>query len=63
MRSRSFTSGISSLLGASLLWAFSFGLIGTYLTDLNPFMVAWIRLSLSCLLFLPLLRPSKIWDC
>ncbi len=56
MRSRSFTSGISSLLGASLLWAFSFGLIGTCLTDLNPFMVAWIRLTLSFLLFLPLLR-------
>lgn len=60
MRSKSFTSGISSLLGASLLWAFSFGLIGTYLTDLDAFMVAWIRLTLSFLLFLPLLRPRGV---
>ncbi len=60
MRSRSFTSGISSLLGASVLWAFSFGLIETYLTDLDAFVVAWIRLTLSCLLFLPLLRPHRV---
>ena len=60
MRSKSFTSGISSLLSASLLWAFSFGLIKTYLGGLDPFMVALIRLTLSFLLFLPLLRLRAV---
>lgn len=60
MRSKSFTSGIASLLGASLLWAFSFGLIATHLKGVDAFMVAWIRLTLSFLLFLPLLRVKRL---
>jgi len=41
------------LLTASLLWAFSFGLIGHWLAGLPPCFLAWIRLGLSCLLFVP----------
>ncbi len=41
------------LLGASLLWAFSFGLIKEHLTDLDPWFVACLRLALAALVFLP----------
>ncbi len=44
------------LLVASLLWSFSFGLIGRYLVDVDSNVVAFIRLSISFLLFLPFLR-------
>ena len=44
------------LLTASLLWAFSFGLIGRFLIGVNPSAVAFIRLSISFVLFAPLLR-------
>jgi drug/metabolite transporter (DMT)-like permease len=60
VRSKSFTSGLSSLLCASLLWAFSFGLIETHLAGLDPYAVACIRLALSFLLFLPLLRVRGV---
>lgn len=43
----------------SLIWAFSFGLIKTHLTGFDPFLVAWIRLFLSLLVFLPLLRLRR----
>jgi drug/metabolite transporter (DMT)-like permease len=46
------------LLLASLLWAFSFGLIKRVLAGLDPFFVAWVRLALSFLLFLPFARPA-----
>lgn len=47
------------LLGASLLWAFSFGLIGNALKDVDFFVIAWIRLFLSLLIFLPFCRPRR----
>ena len=45
------------LLMVSLLWAFSFGLIKGQLAGLNPGWVAFIRLSLSFLLYMPFIRP------
>jgi drug/metabolite transporter (DMT)-like permease len=44
------------LLTASLIWAFSFGLIKTQLAGLDPFLVAALRLGLALWLFLPFLR-------
>ncbi len=44
----------------SLLWAFSFGLIGNALAGLDPFFVATVRLGLALLVFLPFLRAAKI---
>jgi drug/metabolite transporter (DMT)-like permease len=41
------------LLGASVLWAFSFGLIKGHLTELDPWFVAGIRLALAAAVFLP----------
>ena len=48
------------LLIASFIWAFSFGLIKKYLGGLDANFVAAVRLALSFLLFLPLLRPRKV---
>jgi carboxylate/amino acid/amine transporter len=48
------------LLIASLVWAFSFGLVKKYLGDLDANFIAFVRLALAFLLFLPLLRPRKI---
>lgn len=45
------------LLIVSLLWAFSFGLIKTYLAGIDSAFVAAVRLTLSLLVFLPFLRP------
>ncbi len=42
-----------SLLAASLVWAFSFGLIKTRLADHDPRAVALVRLALAALLFAP----------
>jgi carboxylate/amino acid/amine transporter len=47
------------LLIASFVWAFSFGLIKKYLGGLDANFVAFVRLALSFLLFLPLLKPRK----
>jgi len=41
---------------ASLLWAFSFGLIGRYLTGLDSQSVAFVRLLISLVIFAPFLR-------
>src|SRR6056297_1431250 len=41
------------LLAASLLWAFSFGLIKRFLPDLDPWWVAAVRLSLATAAFAP----------
>jgi drug/metabolite transporter (DMT)-like permease len=49
-----------ALLAASLIWAFSFGLIKTQLAGVPPHLVAFLRLGLSALLFLPWCRPRKI---
>jgi drug/metabolite transporter (DMT)-like permease len=46
------------LIAASLIWAFSFGIIKTYLGGLNPVFTAAARLGLSCLIFLPFFRPG-----
>jgi drug/metabolite transporter (DMT)-like permease len=48
------------LLLASLLWAFSFGLIGRYLRGVDPCAVACIRLAISFFLFAPFLRIRAI---
>ena len=48
------------LLITSFIWAFSFGLIKKYLGGLDANFVAAVRLALSFLLFLPLLRPRKV---
>ncbi|MCJ7524474.1 MAG: EamA family transporter [Candidatus Aminicenantes bacterium] len=48
------------LLITSFIWAFSFGLIKKYLGGLDAGFVALVRLAISFLLFLPLLRPRKI---
>jgi drug/metabolite transporter (DMT)-like permease len=48
------------LLIASFIWAFSFGLIKKFLGGLDAGFVAFVRLALSFLLFLPLLRPRKL---
>jgi drug/metabolite transporter (DMT)-like permease len=48
------------LLLTSFIWAFSFGLIKRHLGDLNADFVAFTRLFLAFLLFLPLLRPRRI---
>lgn len=44
------------LIAASLLWAFSFGLIGRYLGGLDSQSVAFVRLLISLLVFVPLLH-------
>lgn len=48
------------LLITSLIWAFSFGLIGNVLQGLDPIMIAGARLTIALLAFLPLLRPKQI---
>lgn len=44
----------------SLIWAFSFGLIGSTLAGVDSYFVATLRLGCATLLFLPWLRPKKI---
>lgn len=51
---------MAALLAASLIWAFSFGLIKTQLAGVPPHLVAFLRLALSALLFLPWFRPRRI---
>jgi len=40
----------------SLIWAFSFGLIGSSLSGVDSFLVATLRLGVAALIFLPFLR-------
>lgn len=47
------------LLITSFIWAFSFGLIKKYLGGMDAGFVACVRIGLSFLLFLPLLRPRR----
>ena len=51
---------MSALLAASLIWAFSFGLIKTQLAGVPPHLVAFLRLGLSTLLFVPWCRPGRV---
>ena len=50
------------LVIVSLVWAFSFGLIGNTLADLPSAWVGWVRLGLSALVFLPFARrvPGRL---
>jgi drug/metabolite transporter (DMT)-like permease len=48
------------LIFTSLIWAFSFGLIKSNLTNLSPDFVAFIRLALPLLLFLPVYKKNKL---
>ena len=48
------------LLAASLLWAFSFGLIKGQLAGLDPVAVATIRLLLAAVVFLPLMLRGRL---
>ena len=47
------------LLIVSVIWAFSFGLIKKYLPGVDPNLVAFLRLALASLLFLPFLRRRE----
>lgn len=44
----------------SLIWAFSFGLIGNALAGLDSYFVASVRLGLAALVFLPFLRLATV---
>lgn len=48
------------LAAVSFIWAFSFGLIGSRLSGVDPYVVAAIRLGLACLLLLPFLRRAHL---
>lgn len=48
------------LLAVSLLWSFSFGLIETHLSSLDSNLVAFLRLGLSLLAFLPFLKLGAV---
>ena len=48
------------LLIASFIWAFSFGLIKGKLTDLDPNLVSFLRILISFLIFIPVLKLKKI---
>jgi len=48
------------LLTASMVWAFSFGLIKQNLADLDSNFVALVRLLISFAVFAPLMRPGKL---
>lgn len=48
------------LLLTSLIWAFSFGLIGNVLQGTSPYALAVARLGLALLVFLPLLRMRRL---
>ena len=44
----------------SIIWAFSFGIIGSSLTGVDSYLVASLRLASASLVFLPFLRPKYI---
>jgi drug/metabolite transporter (DMT)-like permease len=48
------------LLAASLLWAFSFGLINQQLVGIDPVLLAFLRLCVSVLAFAPLLPGGRL---
>ena len=43
----------------TFIWAISFGLIGSSLRGVDPFLVATLRLACATLLFLPFIRPKE----
>ncbi len=60
MAGKTTVAGVVALLGVTLVWAFSFGLIGLFLSGVNPVFVATARLGLATLCFLPFLRLRQI---
>ena len=48
------------LILVTLIWGFSFGLIKGNLSGIDPYFVAFIRMALSLLVFLPFLRIRKL---
>lgn len=49
------------LVGITLLWAFSFSLIGVYLAgQVDSYFSVFMRVALAALLFIPLLRPIPL---
>lgn len=48
------------LVVVSILWALSFGLIKTYLSATDAYLVSLVRMLLSFVIFLPLLKPNRI---
>lgn len=50
------------LLLASLIWAFSFGLLGNVLAGVPPAWVAGVRLALAALVFAPFLKRQPVRD-
>jgi drug/metabolite transporter (DMT)-like permease len=48
------------LLLVSVIWGFSFGLIKTNLTSVNPILVTGLRLLVACLVFIPFLKLRKV---
>ena len=48
------------LLLVSLIWAFSFGLIKTNLSSIDPVVVTGLRLLIAAVAFMPFLKLSKI---
>ncbi|WP_346797774.1 carboxylate/amino acid/amine transporter [Halomonas sp. Bachu 37] len=49
------------LVGVTLLWAFSFSLIGVYLAgQVDSYFAVLLRVALAALVFLPLLRPGLL---
>jgi drug/metabolite transporter (DMT)-like permease len=50
---------LAYLVIASLIWAFSFGLIKDQLEAYDPLAVTFARLAISALVFLPFLRPAR----
>ena len=48
------------LLTVTIIWAFSFGLIKNQLTNLDSNFVAFVRMGISLLVFLPFLRIRKL---
>ena len=49
-----------TLVVVSFIWAFSFGLIGNTLSGLDAYFVAFVRLGLAAIVFLPFLKIGKI---
>ena len=48
------------LIIVTLIWGFSFGLIKGNLTGIDPYFIAFIRMALSLLVFLPFLRVRRL---
>ncbi|HPH40776.1 MAG TPA: DMT family transporter [Candidatus Fermentibacter daniensis] len=53
-------SGITELSAVSIVWAFSFGIIRSSLSGLDPSLVACLRMLLASLVMLPFLRAGRL---